>query len=70
MDDITKISDADFKKLIASHELVKELIADDRKKTVDMLREWKRHHDIMSDPKSLHYSMCIEEILDKLEDSK
>ncbi len=38
------------------------------RRTVKMLQEWKRHHAIMSDPKSLHYSLCIEEILHKLTD--
>jgi hypothetical protein len=36
----------------------------ERARIVGMLKEWKRHKDIMSDPKSVHYSMCIEEILD------
>jgi hypothetical protein len=44
------------------------LIQQERKQTVDMLKEWHRHHGIMSDPKSMNYTMCIEEILLKLAD--
>ena len=38
----------------------------ERDRIVTMLKEWKRHQDIMSDPKSFHYSMCIKEILDRM----
>jgi hypothetical protein len=40
----------------------------ERKRIVAMLKEWRRHHGIMSDPKSMHYTMCIEEILNDLAD--
>jgi len=39
----------------------------ERDKIVKMLKEWKRHQDIMGDPKSLYYSKCIEEILGRIE---
>lgn len=38
-----------------------------KKQFVDMLKEFKRFHDLLTDIESDHYSACISEILEKLE---
>ncbi len=55
--------DATIERLKGYQQGLSKGIKGERLRIVGMLKEWKRHHDLMGDPKSLHYSQCIEEIL-------
>jgi len=49
------------------HECWQEATKVERDRIAKMFLEWKRHQDIMSGRKPLYCSMCIDEILDRIE---